>query len=111
MSELTIQSKNRLSHGEIISQELNANYDGHRRWMAIYPISEERLKKKYEGFKYKVVDFELAANLIDEFISEEDKKELKEYLVTSDTELLKLLIDVGVDAKKFDVPWKNDYPL
>ncbi len=111
MSELTIQSKNRLSQSEIISQELSANCEGCRRWIAIYPIKEERLEKKYEGFKYKVIDFELAADLVDEFFSEEDKKELKEYLVTSDIELLKLLIEVGVDAQKFDAPWKNDYPL
>jgi hypothetical protein len=111
MSELTIQSKNHLIKGEMISQELKANGEGCRRWIAIYPVKEERLKKKYEGFRYKVIDFELAANLVDEFFSEEDKKELKEYLVTSDIELSKLLIHIGVDALKFDVPWKNDYPL
>lgn len=111
MYELTIQSQNRLRQGELVSQELNASYMGYRRWMAIYPIIDERLKKKYCGFKYKVIDFELDVKLIDEFFSEEDKKELKEYLVASGDDLLRLLVKLKIDARKFDTPWKTDYPL
>jgi hypothetical protein len=107
----SIQSKNRMNHGDVITQELKPNHERHRRWMAIYPMVDERLGKKYKGIEYKIIDFELAVHLVDESFSEEDKKELKEYLVTPDAELSKLLAEVGVDAKNFDIPWRNDYPL
>src|SRR5687767_7004629 len=111
MTQLTIQSKNRLEQGELISQELNTKNNEFRRWIAIYPLKEDGLKKKYEGFKYKVIDFELNKQLVDEFFSEDDKKNSKEYFVISESELLKLFLEIGVDPQKFDVPWKNDYPL
>jgi hypothetical protein len=108
---LTIQSKNRLAQGEMISQEITSTTEGFRRWIAIYPLVDERLKKKHEGFKFKVIDFELDIHLMDEFFGEEDKKKLKEYLIASDVELVKLLNEVEVDLQRFDAPWKNNYPL
>ena len=108
---LTHQSKNRLSQGQIVSQELKASDDKHRRWIAIYPLVNDRLDGRYEGIKYKIIDFELEMARMDTNFAEEDKKNLKDYLVTSDIELTRLFSENGIAPQKFDSPWKNNYPL
>lgn len=111
METLTIQSQNRLNHGDMISQEVPSSLTGYRRWIAIYPLTNEPPWSKFKGFKYRIIDFELDALLIDQFFGEEDKKSQREYLVMSDNELLKLIENLGFDVRRFDAPWKNDYPL
>lgn len=111
MNELTIKSRNRLNQGELVSQELNSTREGFRRWIAIYPLKDEQIRKRYEGFKFKIIDFELDIKLVNEFFGEHDKVNLKEYLVTSDVELFKLFLEMDVNPQRFDAPWNNDFPL
>jgi len=111
MNELTIKAKNSLDRGNFVTQEVDATSVGFRRWVAIYPLSHELLKAKYWPLKYKVMDFEIDAKLVDEYFGEESKKNLREYFAASEIELLKILSENGIDARLFDVPWKNDYPL
>lgn len=108
---LSIKSINRIEAGEIVSQELPAADTNFRKWIAIYPLSHESLRKKYHGFMYKILEFELERVKLNEFFGEDDKLKVKEFFAKTADELERLLSRQGIDSGKFEAPWHNDYPL
>jgi hypothetical protein len=110
MDKIKLKVWNRLIQlKEHIATEVSSSTPSLRRWIAIYPnVGKDIVKSDY---KFKVLDFELKKELVDEYFSEEDKINKKEFFVCSDEELYDTLNTIGVKPETFDVPWNCDYPL
>ena len=99
--------------GKYITAELQATLQGCKRWIAIYKTEQEDPLSpwKQPDYLYLVRDFELKEELIDEYFSNEDMQNQKEFYFVSEENLICFLHEYNIDLSWFTYPWRCNYPL
>jgi hypothetical protein len=98
---------NRLREGGEVAAQLPASQSDHRRWMAIYPVIDAG-QKAFQAFR--VLDFELQEDDVEDFFSASLRKNQKKLQMLSEQELYTFLEREGIEPSAFDAPWNCSFP-
>ena len=125
---MILRIKNRLSAGNEVVAELEADDVSCRRWVAIYPVKKADLpsfpylKGEYNAkdlinspteWAYRVLRFDVKSEYIENGwdISEAEMINTNAIIVFGYDALIDMLNENHVNMDLFLEPWKTDYPL